>query len=123
MTYSSACGPVHSIEEFLQAFILPYPYQSINSVFVTATKTRMKQSKTLCLSVSLAPLLWGQLDVILHPDIDHVTRGPHDASAAARHGGHGQTLSEPDLLSVGRHALLGHLVDGEPGGGVGELSE
>ena len=43
MTYSSACGPVHSIEEFFQAFILPYPYQSVNSVFVTATKTRMKQ--------------------------------------------------------------------------------
>ena len=75
------------------------------------------------MSDSLAPLVRGQLDVILHPDIDHVPRGAHNAPAAPRHGGHGQTLPETDLLPIGRHALLGHLVDGEPSGGVGQLSE
>ena len=47
-THRSACGPVHPIEQFLQAFIFPNPYQSINGVFVTATKSRMKtlSSKT-----------------------------------------------------------------------------
>ena len=72
---------------------------------------------------SLPPLVGGKLDVILHPDIDHVPGGPHDTSAAPCHGGHGQALPETDLFSVRRHRLLGHLVDGEPGGGVGELSE
>ena len=72
---------------------------------------------------SLSSLLRRQLDVILHPDIDHVARGAHYAPAAPRHRGHGQALPEPDLLPVGRHALLGHLVDGEPGGGVGQLPQ
>ena len=38
-------------------------------------------------------------------------------------GRHHQALAEADLLSVGGHRLLGHLVDGEPGGGVGELPQ
>ena len=48
-THRSACGPVHPIEQFLQAFIFPNPYQSVNGVFVTATKSRMTtlSSKTL----------------------------------------------------------------------------
>ena len=51
-THRSACGPVHPIEQFLQAFIFPNPYQSVNGVFVTATKSRMTtlSSKTLTMT-------------------------------------------------------------------------
>ena len=86
-THRSACGPVHSIEQFFEAFILSYPYQSINGVFVAATKSI--NCVAFHTSDSLAPLVRGQLDVILHPDVDHVPRGAHDAPAAPRHRGHG----------------------------------
>merc|ERR1719192_519221 len=63
--HRSSGGPVNTIKELLDSLLLADSYQAVNSVFV------------------IPPLLGRQLDVVLHPDVDHVARRAHYAAAAA----------------------------------------
>ena len=90
LTHRSACGPVHPIEQFLQAFIFPNPYQSVNGVFVTATKMRMTtlSSKTpmthfrLCSGGSL--MSFCILTLTMSPGVPTIPPQPPATAAIAR---------------------------------------
>ena len=74
-------------------------------------------------SALLSPLVHGQLDVVLHAHVDHVSGCPHESAHGARHARHGHTLRERDGLAARGNLLLRDLVDGEAGRRVGELAD
>ncbi len=132
--------PVRAGEELPESFFPRHPGQTVNGVLVTADKNGLLvlySSKYIVLyrcmehqqqqqqedSDLLSPLVQGQLDVVLHPDVDHVPRGANEATHGPGQPGHGHPLGEGDGLPARGHPLLGHFVDGEPGGGVGQLSD
>ena len=57
----------------------------------------------------LPALVLGQLDVVLHADVDHVPGRAHEAADAAGEGGHPHAGHEGDRLAVRGDLLLGDL--------------
>ena len=49
------------------------------------------------------------LDVVLHPDVDHVAGRADEAADGAGQPGQRHSLDEGDILAVGRHHLFGRL--------------
>ena len=57
----------------------------------------------------LSPLFCGQLDVVLHPHVDHVPGRAEEAAGRSRHRRHGHARQEGDLLAIRGHLLLRNL--------------
>ena len=57
----------------------------------------------------LSPLLDGELDVVLHADVDHIAGGADETAEEAGSASHRHALGERDRLAVGRYPGLRHL--------------
>ena len=57
---------------------------------------------------NMRPIDYG-VDIVLHSDVDHVTRCTYHSATGTSHGGHGNPLKKGDRFSIGTHLLLGNL--------------
>lgn len=103
-------------KEPAEAFLPVDPHNPIQGVLVAGGQmTQMneqdvKMIKDGIVLILLSPLFRRKFDVVLHPDVDHVSRSPYEAAKGTRQARDEDLLVERDAVGIApTNVLLGHL--------------